>query len=346
MNQLIDNAYFQDIMNQPQAVRATLDGLQNDHALLRIPDALARGKLRRIVLTGMGSSFHALYPLFLTLANHGFAVQLIETAELVHYARGLIAPATLLIAVSQSGRSAEILRLLEVNAASAPLIAITNSPESPLAQAADEVVLTRAGEEFSVSCKTYVTALAALAWLGDALTGQSPQGTLAALEEAAAGMTRYLAAWPEHLRVLSARLQPIHFLNIVGRGPSLAAVGTASLIIKESARFPALGLSSAAFRHGPLEMIDERHFTLVYAGLSRTRPLNLKLAEDVRRIGGGVDVVDRSQTPGAFALPPVPDAALPLMEILPAQMISLALARLHGHEPGVFTHASKVTMAE
>jgi len=160
-------------------------------------------------------------------------------------------------------------------------------------------------------------------------------------------MEEYLTAWPAHISDLVQLLSDVRFLNIVGRGPSLAAVGTASLIIKESARFPTLGLSSAAFRHGPLEMLDERHFVLVYAGLPQTRALNLKLAEDVRRLGGRVALIDdRQASGGAFRLPAVADVALPLLEILPAQMVSLALAQLSGHEAGVFSRASKVTLEE
>jgi len=116
--------------------------------------------LRRIVLTGMGSSYHVLHPLMYTLIHCGLPAQMIETSELIHYAPALIEPHTLVIAVSQSGRSVEIIQLLERAHNKAPLISVTNSPDSPLATQSEATVLTYAGEEYTVSCKTYLTALA------------------------------------------------------------------------------------------------------------------------------------------------------------------------------------------
>src|SRR5260370_7890453 len=101
---------------------------------------------------------------------------MIETSELVHYKSRFFDPKTLIVAVSQSGQSAEMIRLIEVNQKRAAIIAVTNTPESPLALQSDAAVLTRAGDEFSVSCKTYVTALMALKWLAPVfLSGHTPR---------------------------------------------------------------------------------------------------------------------------------------------------------------------------
>jgi glucosamine--fructose-6-phosphate aminotransferase (isomerizing) len=345
-NNFINNPYFKDIMAQPDALQATLDGLRKLDGAGGFADQMLSGKLRQVVLTGMGSSFYVLHPLLLTLIERGVTVQMMETAELIHYAPRLIGSQTLLVVVSQSGRSAEILSLLEQNAGDAPIIAVTNTASSPLAEAADVLILTEAGEEHSVSCKTYLTALAALAWLGDALTDGSPQGTLDVLQQAVPQVESYLRGWSAHVSTLMEQLSAIRFLSLVGRGPSLAAAQTGGLIIKESAHFPAEGMSSAAFRHGPLEMVSEEQFVLIYAGLPQTADLNRNLGQDVHKAGGLGAVVDRQAAGGVFALPAVPDGALPLLEILPAQMISLALAQLHGHQAGAFSHAHKVTTVE
>jgi glucosamine--fructose-6-phosphate aminotransferase (isomerizing) len=91
---------------------------------------------------------------------------MVETSELVHYTNRFFDPKTLIIAVSQSGQSAEMVRLVRTNHKDCTVIAVTNTPDSPLAKHATAAVLTQAGNEFSVSCKTYVTALMALKWLG------------------------------------------------------------------------------------------------------------------------------------------------------------------------------------
>jgi len=120
---------------------------------------------------------------------------MVETSELVHYKSRFFDPKTLIVAVSQSGQSAEMVRLIEVNQKRAAVIAVTNTSESPLALQSEATVLTWAGDEFSVSCKTYVTALMALKWLGHVLCQGDTRQARQELEEAAPAATTYLANW-------------------------------------------------------------------------------------------------------------------------------------------------------
>ncbi len=273
----------------------------------------------------MGSSFHALHPSNLELINHGFMAMMVETSELIHYKRQLFDPKTLIIAVSQSGQSAEVVRLLEINRGKSAVIAITNTADSALAVNANATILTRAGEEFSVSCKTYVTALMALS---------SP------------AVQTYLDSWKQHVRGLAQLLERARHLFLVGRGTSLAAVGTGALIIKESDHFHAEGMSSAAFRHGPFEMLSDETFVLVFEGDDRTCDLNRGLLEDIRERNGRTELVSNDALFGPCKLPAAPKSIQPILEILPVQMTTLALAAQMGREPGRFELATKVTTRE
>jgi len=352
--------YLRDILDQPLALRDTLAGLSDLSALRPFAERLASGELRRVVLTGMGSSYHALHPITLTLIARGVSAQMIETSELIHHAPTLMEPRTLIVAVSQSGRSPETLRLLEKARSlsdpeqqpkgavegHAPMIGVTNTADSPLAKQSDACLLMRAGSEFTVSTKTYLATLVALALLGDALTGHDPAPTQAALDAAPEAVTQYLSHWEAHVESLTERLNGVRFVILAGRGASLAAAGTGGLIIKESAHFPAEGMSSAAFRHGPLEMISPQDFVLVYAGGAPTLELNARLAADVEAANGRAALVVESLTEGVFSLPSIPEVARPILEMLPPQMISLALAQLQGREAGRFERATKVTATE
>jgi len=338
--------YLRDILDQPLALRATLVGLHRTTGLGDIPARLAQGRLRRIVLTGMGSSLHALHPLFLRLAGAGLMPVMIETSELIHHASGLLNPETLLMVVSQSGRSIEVIRLLELVDKRVPLIGVTNTADSPLALNSDQLVLTHAGTEFTVSCKTYQAALMALAWVGDLLCGTDVQSDLSELNGAAEAVARYLSGWERHVIELMTLLKGMRHLFLVGRGASLAAAETGGLITKESAHVHAEGMSSAAFRHGPLEIVGPDTMVVVFGGEARTFELNKRLAEDVRRAGGMSALVVQSEAQGPFDLPASADAILPILEILPVEMMTLALAELQGREAGAFERASKVTSAE
>lgn len=343
---IIEGAYLRDILDQPRSLDETLAGLEVPETLHRLATRLRAGEFKAVVLTGMGSSFHALHPISIALIDRGLMPIVVETSELVHYKNRLFDPKILIVAVSQSGQSVEVVRLLEVNHKRSPVIAVTNTPSSPLAEQADATILSQAGQEFSVSCKTYITALMALQWLGDVICGRDLEQTRQQLALAASTVREYLIRWQEHVQQLTQVLKGTRHLFLVGRGSSLAAVGTGALIIKESDHFHAEGMSSAAFRHGPLEMLSKETFVFVFEGGSKTRQLNQNLLDDIREEQGRAELIGEGASFTSLTLAGVPQAIHPILEILPVQMVTLALAAQMGREPGRFILASKVTTRE
>ena len=123
-------------------------------------------------------------------------------------------------------------------------------------------------------------------------------------------------------------------------------MGTGALITKESDHFHAEGMSSAAFRHGPFEMLSQETFVLVFAGDAKTRKLNLRLLEDIRQGEGKAELVDNHSTFPPTCIADHGASIRQIMEILPVNMITLALGALAKREPGKFDLASKVTTTE
>jgi len=343
---VIRGKYLEDILDQPRALQATLENLDIPQPLEDLAQRLAEGQFRRIVLTGMGSSLHALQPLSLQLIDHGFTAVMVETSELVHYKPRLLDSETLTIAVSQSGQSAEIIRLAEVNQNRSAVIALTNTPQSPLAHHSSAALFTHAGSEFSVSCKTYITALMVLKFLGDILCQGDLEQSRRELKKAPSAADEYLSRWNDHVDVLARKLRRVGQLFLVGRGPSLAAVGTGALIIKESDHFHAEGMSSAAFRHGPFELLSGDTFVVVFSGDAKTRDLNRRLAADIQQAGGHAEFIGEDSPLDAFRLPEISESVRPILEILPVQMMTIALAALRNREAGKFERAAKITATE
>ncbi len=341
---IVEGPYLQDILEQPDAVARTVEALGG----AADGEAIRRrvGSGRRIVLTGMGTSFHALQPLRLRLVGHGLNAVAVETSELIGAERGLLHGEAVVVAVSQSGRSAEILRLLRRARGEWFVIGVTNTAGSPLYRQAGARVLTQAGEEFSVSCKTYVAMLAALEWLGEVLCGGDAADALRRLRRAPEAMRSYLRGWRRHVASLARLAAGVEDVFLAGRGVSLAAAATGGLIVKEAAHVHGEGMSAAAFRHGPLEMVGPRVLVLVFAGRGEARRLNERLVGDVRRAGGRAELIGERARRAVLRLPPAPEAVRPLLEILPVQMLTLALAGLAGREAGRFERASKVTTVE
>lgn len=339
------NSYRNDILEQPVAIRRAARSLvQHPDLRTQISSALSK-PIDRIVLTGMGSSYYAPYPLHLRLTSALQNNWCIETSELLHYSPELLAKNTLVIAVSQSGRSAELVRLAERCSADVALIAVTNEIGSPLAQAATATIDINAGTEATVSSKTYLASLAALSWLGDLLVPDG-ESWFQHTEQGCDVLDAYLGSAEAYIDEIAEVLRGVKNLFLTGRGYSLATCGTGALIMKESTRTPAEGLSSAAFRHGPFEMVSQESVVLVFEGDERTSPLNMKLAKDVAEAGGRSALIGPNADRDCFRLPLVSAPILPMTEILPVQLATLALAKLGGFEAGVFKFGSKVTTQE
>ena len=342
----IGGMYFHDLLDQPQAISDTVSGLETSEAVRGLIARIHRGEFRSLILTGMGSSLHGLIPLQLELIQFGLPAILVETSELIHHQTKLLSPDTLVVGVSQSGQSVETIRLLDINQGKSPVLAITNTPESPLARRADASILTRAGKEHTVSCKTYVSTLAALRWLSDMVCNRDLQQSRKELEQAVPLAEDYLSRWETHLGGFVELLNGVRHLFLLGRGDSIAAALTGALIIKESDHFHAEGMSCAAFRHGPFEMIREETFSLIFAGDKKTRDLNFGLLQDIREQKGRAELIGSDASLAACNLPDGPASIQPILEILPIQMVTLALAFLAGREAGQFAFATKVTTKE
>jgi len=344
---IVEGPYLRDILDQPQALRDTLAGFR---ARVELGSEIFRMREmphRRLILTGMGSSLHALYPTELKLTACGENVTRAEAAELIYSMPRLLERESIIVAVSQSGQSAEIVQMLNRNAGRARIIGVTNTEMSPLAEMSDCLMLTRCGDEFSVSTKTYVGTLAALDLLAAAWSGEALEPRLSALECACEShICNYLQAWRTHVSLLAKEMAGITRVFYVGRGASLATCGTAALTTKESTRFSSEAMSSAAFRHGPMEVIAPDTMVFVFEGDAEMRALNQKLVRDIRSRGGRAELIGPGAELAALRIPDELGDVMPLLEILPVQMLTLALAALAGREAGRFAFASKVTVEE
>ena len=342
---VIQGRYFADLMHQPEALRATWDGLGGAKALEKIGRECEQGRFERVVLTGMGGSFFGLHPMAIELAASGWTPMMVETSELIHYYPELLRPSTLVVAISQSGKSAETVRLMEINAGRAKVIGVTNAADSPLARESDFAVMTVAGDEYTVSCKTYVATQMALRVLAAVLSGADAGARMREMEPAAEVFGEYLGRWKEHVDELIEMLRGVRDVFLVGRGASLAAAQAGALTIKESTHVHAEGMSSAALRHGPFEMMKEGIFVGVFAGDAKTRELNERMVKDVSGTAARA-VLFADDADGACRLPRVPNTVRPIVDVLPGQMMTLALASLAGREAGKFERATKVTAVE
>lgn len=334
----VNPGYLHDITLQPEALECVLAaGLSADvRALL---DGARR--FDRIVMTGMGSSLFGQYPSFLRLANAGLPVWSIETAELLGPARGLITGRTLLWITSQSGRTAEVVALLDrLEVRPAAILGVTNDPASPLAEGSSAVLELHSGAERTVSTRSYLNTLAASALATSHILGDPADPELAAAPRQVAD---YLSGWNRHKEAIDRAL-PESTMFILGRGASLAATMTGSLIIKEAAGCSVEGLSVPQFRHGPLEMASPNVSVILLAGDPVDHERNAAMRHDLTSFGARVAWVDAESDGEGLSMPNLTSTlARPIAEIVPLQLLSIVLAERADHEPGTFHKIGKVT---
>ncbi|MBF4616000.1 SIS domain-containing protein [Curtobacterium sp. VKM Ac-1376] len=335
------DSYLDAIRLQPTLLRHALDA----------PDPFATaaarrllGAIDRVVLTGMGGSNHSGWPLHLRFAARGVESWHFEMSELLGHGWPVVRPGTLLVVVSHSGASGEVLELLErVPSTGARLVAVVNDEQSPLARAADIVAPLWCGTPNTAFTGTggFANGALVLHRLGDALLGGSVTAELASSPDA---MTDLLDRSPALLGELREAHLDRTVLFALARGASLTAARGGALVVKESAKTPIEAMGSAEFRHGPLELADGALRTFVLAGIGEDRVLNARLAQDVLDRGGAVTWIDHVDGPGQnLTLPEVPAAARPLLEFTLMQLVSVAAAGRRGIEPGRLRHISQVT---
>lgn len=351
----VSQSYLDEIAEQPAAIRRQSGLLTAELAREtdRIRSAIASGTIKHIILTGMGGSLYSAYGAWLRLSQTlGVPVSLWDASELVQQAPAVLREGTMVIAISQSGESIELRRMAEIDRASTVRIAITNTVENSLARWASLPIATQVGPEQTVSTKTYSAGLVALAILEGLLCGKRDalKREIDGLADAVAALIPRFTREAEDVLGFIGHEAPITF---IGRGASYASAMMAALVTAEAAKAPTQALSGGQFRHGPLELVREGFRSVMFMGDGAARGLNIKTAEAIQTFGGRCLIIapEDAATPPSegvriLRLPRVSEALLPVVEIIPIQLLMVPMAKARGFVPAQFLNGSKVTVIE
>ncbi|MCX7623592.1 MAG: SIS domain-containing protein [Thermomicrobium sp.] len=336
-----------EILEQP----VVLERLLNEGTAL-VQELAARIRAaapRFVVIAARGSSDNAArYAQYLFGAYNRFTVALATPSLFTLYQRPPSLAGGLVVAVSQSGRSPDIVAVVaEGRRQGALTLAVTNDPASPLAEAAELVLPLSAGEERAVAAtKTYTAQLFALAMLSVALADDRARAAELALVPAAVHWTI------ERNRDLASRLglfRTPSLLAVIGRGFNYATAFEIALKIKEVGLVLAEPYSSADFRHGPIALVEPGFPVVALAPSGAVLPDVAALVVELAERRASLAVV--SDEPALLAradlplpLPPgLPEWLSPLVAVVPGQFLALALARARGLDPDRPRGLAKVT---
>jgi glucosamine--fructose-6-phosphate aminotransferase (isomerizing) len=343
---------LEEISQQP----AALSGLRKYYSS---PGAIPARSLRRlvshwpptVVFTGMGSSLFAAYPAQAYLTAQGVRALVWETAELLHHHLKILRADTLLVVVSQSGETVEVLRLLESLPVQTRVLAVTNVEASPLAKKANLLLPLMAGGQVAVSTKTYTCSVAVLMYLACAIAKTSlrplTQEVMRAVEAEERILERHEVLMPPTVEFFD---RP-PYVALMSRGADLSTAYQGALMLKEVVRLAAEPISAAQFRHGPMEIINPSHRYIIIARQGKTGKLLLKLADDIRKRSGRVllftDMPFKDLTNVRLVrVEPLRLGLGTLVDSIYIQLLAHDAAVGAGLEPGKFEIAENVTREE
>ena len=341
---------LKEIMEEPECVTNTLRGRvffdPEDISLPEVP--FAREEIRslsRVVLVGMGTSYHAAQVGSLMVEQMAGIPATAENAAEFRYREPLVDRHTLVVSIGQSGETADTLAAIEeANRQGARNITICNIDDSQATRLAEGTISMRAALEIGVAAtKTFVNTLACLYLLSAHLGRQRGFLTEAALKEGVHALARLpqllgrvLEQTPAYERVARLYFQRNNFLYI-GRGIHVPIALEGALKLKEISYIHAEGTAAAELKHGPIALVDS---SVPVVALCLRDNLYDKMLANIAEVKTRNGVVIAIGTEGdqdleekadhVLYVPEVPYLLSPLVSVVPLQLLAYHIAVLRG----------------
>jgi len=341
---------LKEIHEQPQAVTDTMRGRINLEAgSVDLPEARLTpelvGRLQRVYLISCGTSYHAaLIGRTMVERLTGLSAEA-DLASEFRYRDTMLGPETLVVAISQSGETADTLGAVKAaRDRGAPVLAITNVVGSAIAREAGGVVYTHAGPEIGVaSTKTFTATITAAYLLALSLgiqrgflTARDGQKRLAELVEVPGLMAQAIATQTD-VAALAAELAVHSNFLFLGRGVNYPIALEGALKLKEISYIHAEGYAAGEMKHGPIALIDEGLPVVALTPRDGCYDRMVGNVEEVKARGGCVIAVcDRGdhemarRADHALVVPAAAELLAPLVTVIPLQLLAYHIAVLRG----------------
>jgi glucosamine--fructose-6-phosphate aminotransferase (isomerizing) len=337
-----------EIFEQPERLASLL--ANQKQLVFEIARAIQSRDVHYAFLAARGTSDNAgRYANYLWGAHNGLPLALATPSLFTYYQSPPRLTGALVVGVSQSGQSPDIVSVLEEGRRQKSLtLAITNEPDSPLAKAADFVLDIQAGPEKAVAAtKTYTAELMAVAMISAALSDSDERwDELASVSRWA----KQALALDSQIAQMAQRYRYMSQCVVLGRGFNYSTAFEWALKLKELTYLIAEPYSSADFQHGPIAMVEGGFPILAVAprgqvhGSMRDMLTRLRKEKDSELvvISDDADTLVLAQSP--IQLPPqIPEWLTPLVSILPAQLFACHLTEVKGYNTDAPRTITKVT---
>jgi glutamine---fructose-6-phosphate transaminase (isomerizing) len=341
---------LKEIHEQPDALRNALRGRITDTGTvdlseMDVPDRVLTG-IREVVLVACGSAWHSALVARYAIEHIARVRCSVEPASEFRYADAVVDQQSLVVAVSQSGETADTLAAVRhARGRGAPVIAITNVVGSALSMEADGVLYMHAGPEISVAAtKTFVNQMACgillALHLGDVRGALSidDQRTLVAELQGVPDLIERTLGFEDTLADVGRRLAHSRNAMYVGRGINYPIALEGALKLKEISYVHAEGYAAGELKHGPIALLDSEVPVVAIATRSHTlskmvsnvQEVHSREAPVVALVTEGEDPFDSGVVRDTIALPPCDELFSPLLNVVPLQLLAYHAAVQRG----------------
>ncbi len=328
-----------EIFEQPGALRETLAAHVGSGGLSGFPDEAPA----RVTLVGCGTAYHACLLGAHYIETLAGIEARAEIASEFRYRAPFYAENETVIAVSQSGETADTLAAAKEAAKYARLVCLTNTAASSLERMSEFTMLTCAGPEIAVaSTKAFVTQVETLLLLAAHWARKRGRDNGALLSDMAAlpSLAEQALALEERAQRYSQRHIGIRQLLFIGRGADWTLAREAALKCKEVSYIPAEVYPAGELKHGAIALVVRGTPVVAVCTQPDLFPKTLlSLRETKARGAETLCVCPRALAEEAalaadevWALPDAPDTLAPLLAILPMQLLAYHLALAHGRD--------------
>jgi glucosamine--fructose-6-phosphate aminotransferase (isomerizing) len=337
---------LKEIYEQPRAAADTLRGrVVPEGGTVVLPDIAIDPEvvagLTRVVLIACGTSYHAaVVGRFLVERLAGVAAE-VDVASEFRYRDAVVGPETLVVALSQSGETADTLGAVRAaRLKGAPIIAITNVVGSALSREATGILYTHAGPEIGVaSSKTFTSTVIACyllaLWLGRsrrALPPEEARKHIEALLEVPRLMEQTLEREGQ-VAVMAREVAKHHNFLFLGRGIHYPVALEGALKLKELSYLHAEGYPAGEMKHGPIALIDEQMPVVALVPRDGSYERMMSNVEEVRARDGRLILIghdgDRelqARADSVLTVPATTDLVSPILTAIPLQLLAYHVA--------------------
>ena len=344
---------LKEIHEQPHAVAETLLGRMDDLGRIS-PDeqrsAMVEDDLRhidKVYIVAAGTSFHAGMVGKYAIEHWARVGVEVEIASEFRYRDPILTPHTLVVAISQSGETADTIAAAEhARNQQAKVVAITNVVGSTLARSADVVLYTRAGPEIGVAAtKTFITQIVALdvlalylAQLRRTLFFDECRDQLARMEALPALLEQVLQQ-ESAIADLAAKFADSSYVMFIGRHVGLPIALEGALKLKEISYVHAEGFPAGEMKHGPIALIEPGGPVVALATSGHVRSKVVSNIQEVKARGAVVvavategDTEIKEHADHVVYVPEVHELLYPILTVVPLQLLGYYIATTLGRD--------------